>query len=412
MGNKWLALFGIALFFLGTVASVWGQEKIQLGLDRLIQEFPEKIAGKRIGVIGNHTSVNANGDSIVSILGSKATVVSLFGPEHGFQGNQSAGDDVGKSILQGIPVYSLYGDYRAPTAKMLHGVDLLIYDMQDVGVRFYTYISSLFLALTAAQRQGIPILVLDRPNPVTALRIEGPVLNPAYASFVGVMPLPIRYGMTIGELAQLMNNEAYAGFSVQADLTVIPMKNYRREMWYDETGIPWIAPSPNMPTLETAILYPGLCLFEGANITEGRGTDTPFQTIGAPFLDAQKWLKDIPLDVRRGVEIKPVRFTPKSIPGKAEDPKFKDQSCNGLQLKVTNREELKPVDLAVALLCSAQSLYPKQLKLTQTIDRLWGDETLRSMISEGNRYPDILAAAQRRTESFQSIRKKYLWYPE
>lgn len=412
MYAKKVRIVGIIFIFFSYSFAAQCQEKVVLGLERLTQEFPQKFSGKKIGIIANHTAVDSSGNSIVSLLAPQAKIVALFGPEHGFAGDQSAGADIQKSVLQGIPIYSLYGDYRTPTKNMVKGVDLLIYDMQDTGTRFYTYISSLYLALTAARRQGIPILVLDRPNPITAARVEGAALNPAFASFVGVMPLTIRYGMTVGELVQLMNAESYAGFSIGADLAVVPMKNYRRTMWYDETGLPWIPPSPNMPALETAVFYPGFCLFEGTNLSEGRGTEAPFQTIGAPFIDSEQWLKAVPKEVREGAQITELRFTPKSIPGKAENPKYKDKPCNGLQFKVTDRSALKPIDLAVALLCVAQSLYPKQFKLTQTLDRLWGDETLRSQIEEGAGYSEILAAERRGIDSFLSVRKKYLLYSD
>ncbi len=424
MKNKWiwlsflcpnrltLGLGALMIQILVVSHTGFADEKVRLGIEQLLTENLDRIQNKRVGIIGNHTSVDSMGNSIVSLVGKHAKVVALFGPEHGFEGNQSAGAEGEDSLVQGIPLYSLYAKYRTPTATMLQNVDVLIYDMQDVGVRFYTYISSLYLALSAAQRQGIPIMVLDRPNPVTASRVEGAILNPAYASYVGVMPVPIRYGMTVGELAKLMNEESYAGFSIGADLTIVPMKNYRRAQWFDETGIPWIAPSPNMPTLETAILYPGMCLLEGTNLSEGRGTDSPFLTIGAPFIEAEKWLKLVPEEVRAGLTIQPASFIPKNIPGKAESPKFMDQKCFGFHIAIANRDEVKPIDFAVALLCSAYSLYPKQLKFTNALDRLWGGEELRSMIEEGRSFEEILHTTKAGLERFEKIRSRYLLYRE
>jgi len=217
--------------------------------------------------------------------------------------------------------------------------------------------------------------------------------------------------MTIGELAKLMNEETYAGFSPSADLTVIRMENYRRDMWYDETGLPWIAPSPNMSTLDTAIVYPGTCLFEGSNLSEGRGTDAPFLTLGAPFIDADAWLLKIPADVQKGIDLKPIRFTPKSIPGKAENPKFKDQSCNGLYLTIIDRKQLKPIDLAIALLSAARTLYPDHVTFTTHLDRLWGDESLRSMLKDGTNHSTIRDSLIRGLDRFKKVRKKYLLYP-
>ncbi|MGC9328772.1 MAG: exo-beta-N-acetylmuramidase NamZ family protein [Candidatus Hinthialibacter sp.] len=405
-------LFALIMMLFVSAAQIgWVDSRTILGVERLIEEKLDLIEGKRIGIIANHTSVDFQGKSIAALLSAKTKVTALFGPEHGFEGNQSAGAVIEKSLFQGIPIYSLYGEYRTPTPMMLENVDVLIYDMQDVGARFYTYISSLFLALSAAKQYGIPLIVLDRPNPITAQYVQGPILNPAYASYVGVMPLPIRYGMTVGELARLMNGESYAGFSLQAELVVIPMKHYSRSQWYDETGLPWIAPSPNMPTLETAAVYPGMCLFEGTNLSEGRGTPTPFQTIGAPFIDAERWLQAMPADVQKGVHLKPVAFTPVSIPGKSENPKYKNQKCFGLQVNVTDRDVMKPIDLSVALLCAARSLYPEQMKINRGIDRLWGGESLRARINAGVDYDDILVATQEGLDRFQSVRARYLLYP-
>jgi uncharacterized protein YbbC (DUF1343 family) len=262
----------------------------------------------------------------------------------------------------------------------------------------------------AAKRDNIPIIVLDRPNPIGAKIVSGAITNPAFSSFVGVLPLPIRYGMTVGEMAELFNNESYGGFSLGVDLTVIPMTGFRRDMWYDETGVPWKVPSPNMPTLETAVIYPGMCLMEGTNLSEGRGTDSPFLTIGAPYINSKDWLEAIPQKALLGVRAESIVFIPKSIPGVVTTPKYKEEKCYGLHFTVTDREKLEPITLAVSVLCAAQKLYPKEFKMTKYLDKLWGNEDLRAMVSEGQNFRTILQTNEHGIAQFKKVRKKYLRY--
>ncbi len=401
----------VCTVFLSLVFSLSVSAQVKTGLNVLLNERMELIEGKRVGIIGNRTSVDVEGNPAFKRIAQHATVTALFGPEHGFEGNRSDAVRIKNSLLGSIPIYSLYGDYLMPTPKMLENVDLLIYDIQDVGVKFYTYISNLFLAMCAAKREGIPVLVLDRPNPIGAVRVEGPITNPAHASFVGVIPLPTRYGMTVGELARLFNDETYAGFALNIDLTVVEMKGYRRGMTFEETGVPWVETSPNMPTVETAQIYPGMCLIEGTNLSEGRGTDAPFLTIGAPFIKSDEWLNSIPKELLKGLKVKPIDFTPRRIPGKVNKPKFQDKPCHGLRFHVQNRDALRSIDLTVALLCSAKKLYGDEFKVRRGIDRLWGDETLRAMLEDGKDYHEILSATKEGVKRFNSVRKKYLIYP-
>lgn len=388
------------------------QADVILGIDRLFDHPPHLalIEGKNVAVVGNHTSVDSEGVHLLDRLSAHATVVAAFGPEHGFEGAQSAGDKVNTQMGDGFPIYSLYGEFRTPSPEMLEDVDVLIYDIQDVGVKFYTYISSLFLSMTAAKREGIPIIVLDRPNPVGAVRVEGEITNPAYLSFVGVIPLPIRYGMTVGELARLFNGESFAGFALNTDLTVVRMRSYERDMPFEETGVAWIAPSPNMPSVETALIYPGTCLFEGTNLSEGRGTEAPFLTLGAPFIIAQDWLDAIPAEVQNGVTLHPIEFTPVSMPGKSENPKHQDERCQGIRIEITDPEAMQPIPLAVAMLCAAQDLYPEQISYRKFMDLLWGNENLRSMLQSGADYKQILATTNDGVEQFETVREQYLLY--
>lgn len=409
-------IYTIAMLIVNCVASIYAgfseEPAVRPGLDVLIERHLDVIQNARVGIIANHTSVNASDEHIVDILSRHCKVTALFAPEHGFLGDRSAGASVSDHAYNKIPIFSLYGSFRAPTPSMMQQVDVLVFDLQDVGARFYTYTSVLYLALYAAKREQIPILVLDRPNPIGADRVDGPIVLPAYTSYVGVLPIPIRYGMTIGELSQLMNREPLAGFKLDADLTVIPMRNYRRSMWYNQTGLRWIPPSPNMTTLDTAAVYPGMCLFEGTNLSEGRGTGDPFLTVGAPFIDAKRWRESIPTELLSGLTIEETSFTPVSIPGKAEKPKFQNRRCFGLKLIPNEYERIRSIELAVALLCSAKKLFPDDFQVTRTMDRLWGGEDLRAMIDENNSFSDIVDLYRNDLDSFESVRTRYLMYTD
>lgn len=385
--------------------------QVKTGLENLLENRLDLIRGKRLGLLTNQTSVDSEGRHIVELLSEHSQIVTvLFGPEHGFMGDMEDAVSIGDSIYKDIQLYSLYGEFLSPTPRMLKDVDVLVYDIQDVGVKFYTFISNLFLAMHAAKRDSIPIIVLDRPDPINAKIVSGAITNPAFSSFVGVLPLPIRYGMTVGEIAELFNNESYGGFSLGIDLTVIPMTGYKRDMWYDETGIPWVVPSPNMPTLETAVIYPGMCLMEGTNLSEGRGTASPFLTIGAPYIDSEDWLEAIPKDALMGVKAESAVFLPESIPGIVTSPKYKGKKCYGLHFTVTDKETLEPIALAVAVLCAAQKIYPEEFKMTKYLDKLWGNEDLRALVSEGHDFHTILQTCEQGLAQFNKVRKKYLRY--
>jgi uncharacterized protein YbbC (DUF1343 family) len=384
--------------------------QVSIGLEVLLNEHANLLKGKKVGIIANHTSLDAEGNHIVDLLRPHTQIAAILAPEHGFLGDVEDAASIQDGSYQGIPIFSVYGDYLSPTPKMLKDVDLLIYDIQDVGVKFYTFMSNLFLAMAAAKRADIPVIVLDRPNPINAKLVAGAITNPAFSSFVGVIPLPIRYGMTVGELAMLFNQESYGGFFLDIDLTVIKMSGYRRGMWFDETGFPWRGTSPNMQTLDTAIVYPGTCLLEGTNLSEGRGTQSPFLTIGAPYVDAREWLQAVPSEAMTGLKVQPVTFRPQSISGVVSQPKYKDQVCQGLHFSIVDRDRLEPIGMTIALLCAAQKLYPQQLKLNKYLDKLWGNEELRAMIEAGWDYRAILKTCQPGIDRFRQVRAKYLLY--
>ncbi len=401
-------------FLVGAVALVMtcgaAEARVKVGLENLLADHLDLVRGKRVGIIANHTSLDARGRHIVDLLSRHARVIAVFGPEHGFLGNVEDAAGIREARYKEITVYSLYGEFLSPTPGMLRDVDVLVYDVQDVGVKFYTFISSLFLSMKAAARAGIPVIVCDRPDPITAERVEGAVTNPSFSSYVGVIPMPIRYGMTVGELAELFNTESFGGFHIGADLTVIPMSGYGRSMWFDETGFPWTGTSPNMQTLETAVVYPGMCLLEGTNLSEGRGTDSPFLSVGAPYVNARKWLDALPAEVMAGVKAEPVTFRPRVIPGVVSKPKYLGEACQGLRLTVTDREIFEPVPLAVALLCAAHRLWPERFAMNKYLDKLWGNEVLRAMVSEGFGPEEILATCAEAIARFESVREKYLRY--
>ena len=384
------------------------------GLDVLLTEHLDLIRGKRVGIVTNYTAVTRHGTSIVDTLSSipGVCVTALFGPEHGIRGNRSAGAYVESYVdsLTGIRVYSLYGKTRKPTPAMLDSVDVLLFDIQDIGARFYTYISTMGLAMEAAAENHIPFIVLDRPNPITGDIVEGPILNPDLKSFVGMYPIPIRHGLTIGELAKMINGEGWLENGVGADLTVVPMKNWQRRMWFDQTGLRWIKTSPNMPDLETATLYPGMCLIEGTDVSEGRGTHSPFKIIGAPWMKGDSLKQVIDSFHPLGLMVKAAEFVPQSIPEMSPHPKYEGEVCSGLELKLANRNIFRSVSFGVTLLSAIHQLYLNKFSFKKGFDLLAGTETLREQIQNGVPPKKIVAGWSKKLSEFKITREKYLLY--
>jgi beta-N-acetylhexosaminidase len=323
-------------------------------------------------------------------------LVALFGPEHGFSGSFQAGE----IVENGPRVFSLYGEQRAPTKEMLSDVDVLIYDIQDVGSRFYTYISTLFESMKAAASHNIPIMVLDRPNPLGGERVEGPVVDSEFFTFVGIFSIPIRYGLTVGELALFFNSEA----GINADLTVVRMTGWDRDTGYPEKWIQWISPSPNMPTVRTAQLYPGFCLIEGTNLSEGRGTTRPFELVGAPWLDAEKLAKKLNELRIPGVWFRPQQFSPTFS-------KYEGENCSGIQIHVLDAEQFNPVYSALALISQTIRLHPEELKFRDShFDRLIGNSWVREWLIKGDSVESIQSEFQERTRKYERDRQKYFLY--
>jgi uncharacterized protein YbbC (DUF1343 family) len=382
-----------------------GSESVVPGIEVLLSEQLHLIRGKRIGLITNHTGVDRrlrhDIDAFIATPG--LGLVALFSPEHGIRGTVQAGEKVRSGVDEktGIPVYSLYGEETRPTAEMLKEVDVLVYDIQDVGSRFYTYISTLGHCMEAAAGKKIPFIVLDRPNPLGGEAVEGPRLKPEFRSFVGAFPIPIRYGLTPGELAGFIKDTQ----KLDVALAVVKLKNWRRSQWYDETGLVWVPPSPNIPTLEAALVYPGTCLMEGTNLSEGRGTTKPFKVVGAPWIDGLKLAESLNRTNLPGVLFRATAFTPTFS-------KFSGEACQGVQLHIVDRRTFRPLLTALAILKEIRSAYPSQFQFTNKhFDRLAGSDELRKSLEQNLAVEKIVAAWDASVKEFEVARMKYLLYP-
>jgi uncharacterized protein YbbC (DUF1343 family) len=384
---------------------------VRPGVEVFVEHPPALVRGKRVGLITNQSGIDRQRRSTIDLLRAMPdfTLVALYSPEHGIRG--VAETRVGSSVDEktGLPIFSLYGDTYKPTPQMLEGIDLLVYDIQDLGVRQYTYESTLALALQAAAERGIPIVVLDRPNPVTGTILEGNILEPAYQSFVGIYPVLSRHGMTLGELARMYNAEQRIG----ADLTVVPVAGWRRGMWWDQTGLPWVNPSPNIRRLEAAIHYPGTVFFEAINVSEGRGTDLPFEQIGAP------WLKNTAVaDAMNAMHLPGIRFEAVEFQTAAAARKYPGQVLKGVRLILTDRDAYRPLATSLLMIDLIRRLHPDEFQWTGassrepgmlTIERHGGTARLRQEIEAGT-LPALLHEWERDQATFLKERAAYLIY--
>ena len=381
---------------------------VKLGNERLFDDALELIAGRRVGLITNPTGVDSCLRATVDRLHVEPAteLTALFGPEHGIRGDAEDGVGVADEVDRrtGVPAISLYGSTRALQSSMLDGIDVLLFDMQDVGARFYTYLYTMSAAMKACAQRGAPFLLLDRPNPIGGELLEGNLLDPAFSSFVGRYPIPVRYGLTIGEIATLFNEVHGIG----AELHVVELGGWRRSMSWEETGLPWVAPSPNMPTPQTAALYPGTCFFEGTNLSEGRGTTRPFELIGAPFVDGFA-LADAMNDLAiPGARWRPVFFTPSFG-------KHAGERCGGVQLHALS-PCLRPVAAAFHLLATAKSLFRERFEWNlpargiHNFDKLAGSGRVRLELDAGTPVADLLAAWERERRPFAQVRERFLRY--
>ncbi|MBA3297550.1 MAG: DUF1343 domain-containing protein [Acidobacteria bacterium] len=386
---------------------------VTLGIDRLLSTDRRLVEGRRIGIVCNPASINAafrhSADLIVE--DPSTTLSAIFGPQHGFRADLQ--DNMietphARDAQRRVPVYSLYSDVREPAPEMLDGIDAVVVDLQDVGTRVYTFIYTMANTMRAAGRAGIPVIVCDRPNPVNGNDIEGHVLDESFASFVGQFPIPLRHGLTIAELARLFNG----AFGIDADLHVIPMEGWRRSMFHDETTLPWVMPSPNIPTLDSAVVYPGAVLFEGTTLSEGRGTTRPFELIGAPWIDGDRYADAMNARGLPGVYFRSVFFEPTFQ-------KHAKRTCGGCQLHVTNRLAFTPVRTAIEMLAEFQAEAPAQFAWREPpyeyehnkmpIDILYGSDKLRSAVEGGN-VNSLTESARRDEDCFRKLREPFLLY--
>jgi len=382
------------------------------GLTRLLAS--RRLEGLRVGLVCNPASVDATLTHASDLLlhAPGITLAALFGPQHGFRADLQ--DNMIESphaadAKRRVPVYSLYSETREPTAEMLRGLDVLVVDLQDVGARIYTFVYTMANCLRAAARHKVPVVVCDRPNPIGGAAVEGPMLEPGFESFVGLFPIPMRHGMSIGELAVLFNTH----FGIGADLQVAQMEGWSRKMYFDETGLPWVMPSPNMPTLDTAIVYPGAVLFEGTQLSEGRGTTRPFELLGAPWMDAERFSAELNALDLDGVHFRPVIFEPTFH-------KHAREACGGCQIHVTDRQAFLPVLASVAVMAAFHRANPGRFAWRQPpyeyehdkmpIDILAGSPALREHIEGGTGAREIAASWEASVAAFDAVRRACLLY--
>ncbi|MCL5268016.1 MAG: DUF1343 domain-containing protein [Bacteroidetes bacterium] len=406
--------FIIILTVLAVSISASAQERVKTGDEIFVEKYLELIKGKSIGIVTNHSGLLPNGRHIADVLAKVPGVklVALFGPEHGIRGNVPDAEIIPNSVDEktGVPVYSLYGDVKQPTAEMLRDIDVLIYDIQDVGVRFYTFISTMQLTMEAAAVNHIKFIVLDRPDMLRPDMVEGPVLVDSLRSFVGMQPIPSVYGMTPGEYATMINEEHMLDAGLKVDLVVIKMGNYRRDMWYDQTGLKWINPSPNLPNMNTVEVYPGTVLIEGTNVSEGRGTDHPFETIGAPYINGDSLARLMNEQHLAGVTFEPVDFTPRALPWVA-DPKYNGKLCHGVKITVTDRNNFRPVEMGIYLISVIKSLSPANFEIrADDFDILSGVADMRILLESNVSPQEIVSTWNKRINKFRETRDKYLLY--
>jgi uncharacterized protein YbbC (DUF1343 family) len=386
--------------------------RVELGSERALAS--NRLKGRRIGVVCNPASVDRELRHIADRVRRQAgvTLGAIFGPQHGFRSDvQENMIETGhaKDKRRCVPVYSLYSETREPTADMLRGIDLLLIDLQDVGTRIYTYIYTMANCLIAARKHGVKVMVCDRPNPIGGVDVEGPMLVHGYESFVGMYPIPMRHGMTIGELARMFND----AFGIGAELEIVEMADWKRDMYFDDTDVPWVLPSPNIPTLDTAIVYPGTVLFEGTNVSEGRGTTRPFELVGAPWVDAEPFTDMMNALGLAGVKFRPAVFEPTFH-------KHAKTTCGGCQIHVVDRETFRPVEAAVALTTAFRDADPRQFKWRDPpyeyeheklpFDILAGSSELREQIEDGLSAADIAKSWEAPLKQFEKLRKEYLLY--
>ncbi|MGE3175740.1 MAG: exo-beta-N-acetylmuramidase NamZ domain-containing protein [Planctomycetota bacterium] len=374
---------------------------VRCGVDVLVHQGGEPLNGRKVGLITNHTGVALDGRRTIDVLQALPGIElrAIFSPEHGIHGAlDQSGIAHGEDEATGLPIWSLYGETRKPTAEMLQGLDTLVFDIQDIGCRFYTYVSTMGNALEAAAEHGLRFVVLDRPNPIDGEHMAGPILDAGKEAFVGWHTIPLRHGMTAGELMRLFQGER----GIRVDAQVVPCEGWRRADTWDRTGLPWIDPSPNMRSLTEALLYPGIGLLEGTNLSVGRGTDTPFERIGAPWCDGVRLAARLRAAALPGVAFVPIRFTPDAS-------KFKDEECGGVQIAITDWAVFEPVGAGIAVACALRDLFPDWNH--DRLQWLLRDDAAYAAFVAGGNADDVAATWRKELELFRMRRAPFLLYP-
>lgn len=406
-------------------------DNLKTGAERLIEDDFEFLRGKNVGLITNHTAI-AGDRHLADILHESAQVnlVTLFGPEHGIRGDKPAGARISfeKDEATGLPVHSLYGDIHKPTPDMLDGVEVLVFDIQDVGARFYTYLTTMAMGMQAAAEQGIPFLILDRPNPLGGNLIDGFVREPGFESFVGYFPIPVVYGLTVGELAVMLKEEYMIPGVSDLDLHVSKLKNWNRSQQWPDLNLEWNPPSPNIPNFETALIYPGACFFEGITASEGRGTHLPFLQLGSPWVDGEAIARDLNNRNLPGLVFEKISFTPEDLPGMAMNPKYNGIEIEGIRYRITDRARVMPVEAGIHVL----HVFYNHVSVEERVDffkeapadresriggprksaiiRLAGTDQLYKMLDNGASAMEIIDYWQNDLENYDQIRRKYFLY--
>ncbi|MGA1790098.1 MAG: exo-beta-N-acetylmuramidase NamZ domain-containing protein [bacterium] len=404
--------------------------KVKPGIEVFLEEQLDLVRSKRIGLVTNPTGVDSHLESNINIFHRNPAVnlVALYGPEHGARGNAQAGEYVPFYMDEkyNLPVFSLYGQSRKPAAGMLKDIDAymrsfdtkeegklpersmieeidsLIFDIQDVGTRIYTYVATMAFCMQACAENAIDLIVLDRPNPINGMDMEGPLIDyPGFSSFVGLYPIPVRHGMTIGELALLFNDRF---LEKKANLRVIPMKGWQRGMWFDDTSLPWIMPSPNMPTLDTATVYSGQVYLEGTNVSEGRGTTKPFELFGAPWIDGYELTRRLNHLNLSGILFRESWFTPTFS-------KYREELCGGAQIHVKDRSRYRPFESTLHIIRTIINMYPKDFRFhNEYMDKIMGTVKIREALEKGVDIKEIVKSWQKDLDRFSDLRKSYLLY--
>ena len=383
---------------------------VKLGNEVFLEELSSSLKGKSLGLIINHTSALPSGKSLAQALLEKGhKIQAIFSPEHGFTGTVEAGKKINNSQLKGITIYSLYGETKKPTTEQMEGIDLLIYDIQDVGTRFYTYITTLKYILEAAAKAHIPVYVLDRPNPIGGEIIEGPLMIPEFESFIGALPIPIRYGLTSGELAMMMKGEQW--IAQDFDLHVVRMKNWKRGYFWKDTGLLWIPTSPNMPTPETAILFPAASFFSAIRMNDGGGTPQPFLQFGAPWLKPLSIMSRLNGGKEFGIELEAIVYTPRSLPGKVLEPIYENRTCQGIRVHISQNEKFFSIRFALTIIKALLEEWPDKVIFNAfDVNRIFGNELLSRFLEGNLSYEVLLSRMEEEEDIFKQKRKKYLLY--